>query len=159
MLEKEDTEFRFLDESEIFYLSELDQQIIKENKQFEKAFNPQKANCENGGCVYLLKANPIWKNVYKIGASENPDARMKQLSLENRYGIFGFTKVFSEKIKHHESVEKIIHYILREFRITKEKGFLDTELFIIPDTFDIEKEIKKILSIVRFSMGVFSPLI
>jgi predicted GIY-YIG superfamily endonuclease len=107
------------------------------------------------GYVYLLKAAPIWNNVYKIGITQNFDARLKQLNnCNDKYGAFGFKEVFKVKINYYDRVEKILHSYFHKYRISRDKECADTELFIGHP--DIENKVKEVLKFLEESSQDFS---
>lgn len=96
---------------------------------------------DNIGFVYLLKAKSSWwSGVYKIGKAQNIEARLNQISKDNRYGMFGFEIIDKVKVYDYAQVEKILHNILHKYRVCKNNGFCDTEIFIMHN----DKKIKDI---------------
>jgi len=92
------------------------------------------------GYVYVLFNNAFkqyGENVYKIGCTNNIEKRIN--SYVTGYLDKSEIKYKTEKIKHYDKVEKVIHHELKEFRIKKRREFFNCSLEVIKEC--IEKVI------------------
>ena len=116
------------------HLSQSEEVIKRYIRKIElilRSRSKQKEKSENYGHIYVL-SNEAYPNIYKIGSTYGlPEERAEELTGTghlNPFAVVGKTKV-----QNAEYYEKIIHKLLKNFRVKKNREFFEIELKKIND--------------------------
>ena len=87
----------------------------------------EKEKSDNKGSIYIFYTKAYPKPVYKIGSTyKNPVERAEELSSTEM--LYPYDVEFSIKIQDAEYYEKLIHKLLKEYRIRKDREFFKLDL-------------------------------
>ena len=152
----------------------LDDIIFNESQELKKQLEEQKQQLENkdkiikqlenrpdtygfshgneSGYVYLMKDTSTLGN-YKIGMALNPDKRL--ITLNTASSTYSLKIIARFKTNNKECSEKIIHVVLKSFRIKNRNDesfrFDSSAWFYIKDDFELAYVIKTIKDCISFS--------